>query len=165
MVKLINKLMRIVEFIVTIMFAAAVILVIAQVFWRYVLGDPITWTNQISRALFIWMTYLGIPVLFNRNILMSFDLLQEKVKGAANIWLKIGFRVLGLFFCICWFIFSWELCSKSVGLVFPGIAIPKNALYGAQNVCCALLFIVQISQIVELLGGLKTLKDRKETDE
>ena len=96
---------------------------------------------------------------------MSFDLLQEKVKGAANIWLKIGFRVLGLFFCICWFIFSWELCSKSVGLVFPGIAIPKNALYGAQNVCCALLFIVQISQIVELLGGLKTLKDRKETDE
>ena len=165
MVKLINKLMRVVEFIVTIMFAAAVILVIAQVFWRYVLGDPITWTNQISRALFIWMTYLGIPVLFNRNILMSFDLLQEKVKGAANIWLKIGFRVLGLFFCICWFIFSWELCSKSVGLVFPGIAIPKNALYGAQNVCCALLFIVQISQIVELLGGLKTLKDRKETDE
>ena len=165
MVKLINKLMRIVEFVVTIMFAAAVILVIAQVFWRYVLGDPITWTNQISRALFIWMTYLGIPVLFNRNILMSFDLLQEKVKGAANIWLKIGFRVLGLFFCICWFIFSWELCSKSVGLVFPGIAIPKNALYGAQNVCCALLFIVQISQIVELLGGLKTLKDRKETDE
>ena len=157
--------MRIVEFVVTIMFAAAVILVIAQVFWRYVLGDPITWTNQISRALFIWMTYLGIPVLFNRNILMSFDLLQEKVKGAANIWLKIGFRVLGLFFCICWFIFSWELCSKSVGLVFPGIAIPKNALYGAQNVCCALLFIVQISQIVELLGGLKTLKDRKETDE
>ena len=157
--------MRVVEFIVTIMFAAAVILVIAQVFWRYVLGDPITWTNQISRALFIWMTYLGIPVLFNRNILMSFDLLQEKVKGAANIWLKIGFRVLGLFFCICWFIFSWELCSKSVGLVFPGIAIPKNALYGAQNVCCALLFIVQISQIVELLGGLKTLKDRKETDE
>ena len=165
MVKLINKLMRIVEFIVTIMFAVAVILVIAQVFWRYVLGDPITWTNQISRALFIWMTYLGIPVLFNRNILMSFDLLQEKVKGAANIWLKIGFRVLGLFFCICWFIFSWELCSKSVGLVFPGIAIPKNALYGAQNVCCALLFIVQTGQIVELLGGLRSLKNGKETDE
>lgn len=165
MVKLINKLMRIVEFIVTIMFAVAVILVIAQVFWRYVLGDPITWTNQISRALFIWMTYLGIPVLFNRNILMSFDLLQEKVKGAANIWLKIGFRVLGLFFCICWFIFSWELCSKSVGLVFPGIAIPKNALYGAQNVCCALLFIVQTGQTVELLGGLRSLKNGKETDE
>lgn len=165
MVKAVNKLMKGVEFIVTVLFAVSVILVIAQVFWRYVLGDPITWTNQISRALFVWMTYLGIPVLFSRNILMSFDLLQERVKGAANIFLRVGFRVIGLFFCICWFIFSWELCSKSVGLVFPGIAIPKNALYGAQNVCCALLFIVQVSQIVELLGGLKTLKNGKEADE
>ena len=165
MVKAVNKLMKGVEFIVTVLFAVSVILVIAQVFWRYVLGDPITWTNQISRALFVWMTYLGIPVLFSRNILMSFDLLQEKVKGAANIFLRVGFRVIGLFFCICWFIFSWELCSKSVGLVFPGIAIPKNALYGAQNVCCVLLFIVQVSQIVELLGGLKTLKNGKEANE
>lgn len=165
MVKAVNKLMKGVEFIVTVLFAVSVILVIAQVFWRYVLGDPITWTNQISRALFVWMTYLGIPVLFSRNILMSFDLLQEKVKGAANVFLRVGFRVIGLFFCICWFIFSWELCSKSVGLVFPGIAIPKNALYGAQNVCCVLLFIVQVSQIVELLGGLKTLKNGKEANE
>lgn len=164
MMKVVNKIMRVVEFVVTLMFALSVLLVMAQVFWRYVLGDPITWTNQISRALFIWMTYLGIPVLFNRNILMSFDLLQEKVKGAANIWLKIGFRVLGLFFCICWFIFSWQLCMKSVGLVFPGIAIPKNALYGAQNVCCALLFIVQLGQITDLLGEIRSRKDGREIE-
>lgn len=162
--KVVDKIMRVVEFVVTLMFALSVLLVMAQVFWRYVLGDPITWTNQISRALFIWMTYLGIPVLFNRNILMSFDLLQEKVKGAANIWLKIGFRVLGLFFCICWFIFSWQLCMKSVGLVFPGIAIPKNALYGAQNVCCALLFIVQLGQITDLLGEIRSRKDGREIE-
>jgi len=162
--KIVDKIMRVVEFIVTLMFALSVLLVMAQVFWRYVLGDPITWTNQISRALFIWMTYLGIPVLFNRNILMSFDLLQEKVKGAANIWLKIGFRVLGLFFCICWFIFSSQLCMKSVGLVFPGIAIPKNALYGAQNVCCALLFIVQLGQITDLLGEIRSRKDGREIE-
>ncbi len=164
MMKIVDKIMRVVEFVVTLMFALSVLLVMAQVFWRYVLGDPITWTNQISRALFIWMTYLGIPVLFNRNILMSFDLLQEKVKGAANIWLKIGFRVLGLFFCICWFIFSWQLCMKSVGLVFPGIAIPKNALYGAQNVCCALLFIVQLGQITDLLGEIRSRKDGREIE-
>lgn len=164
MIKATKKLMKFVEFVVTVMFAISVVLVIAQVFWRYVLGDPITWTNQISKALFCWMTYLGIPILFSRNILMSFDLVQDSIKGAANIWLKIGFRVLGLFFCICWFIFSWELCSKSIGLTFPGIAIPKVALYGAQNVCCVLLFLVQLSQIFEFIGELKALKNGKETE-
>lgn len=165
MIKATKKLMQFVEFVVTVMFAVSVVLVIAQVFWRYVLGDPITWTNQISRALFCWMTYLGIPILFNRNILMSFDLVRDAFKGAANVWLRIAFRILGLFFCICWFIFSLELCAKSVGLVFPGIALPKNSLYGAQNVCCVLLFIVQLSQIYEMLGELKSLKSGKEAKE
>ncbi len=165
MIKASKKLMKFVELVVTAMFAVSVILVIAQVFWRYVLGDPITWTNQISRALFCWMTYLGIPILFNRNILMSFDLVRDSFKGAANVWLRIGFRVLGLFFCICWFVFAWQLCAKSVGLVFPGIALPKNSLYGAQNVCCVLLFIVQLSQIAEMLGELKELKKKEGTNE
>lgn len=164
MIKATKKIMQFVELIVTVMFAVSVILVVAQVIWRYLLNDPITWTNQISRALFCWMTYLGIPILFNRNILMSFDLVQNSIKGTANIWLKIAFRVLGLFFCISWFIFSLELCVKSVGLVFPGIAIPKNALYGAQIVCCVLMFVVQVSQIYELLGRLKEFRNGKETD-
>lgn len=164
MVKAIKKLMQFVEILVTAMFALSVLLVVAQVFWRYVLGDPITWTNQISRALFCWMTYLGIPVLFNRNILMSFDLVQNAIKGAMNVFLRISFRILGLFFCICWFIFSWQLCASSVGLFFPGIAIAKNVLYGAQNVCCALLFLVQSAQIVEIFGELKSSKNGQGAD-
>ena len=158
MIKAVKKLMQFVEFLVTVLFLISVILVICQVFWRYVLRDPITWTNQISRALFCWMTYLGIPVLFNRNILMSFDLVQNSFKGAAHIWLRILFRVIGLFFCICWFLFALELCRACKGLVFPGIAIPQNALYAAQNVCCVLLFLVQTAQIVEMLGQLKGSK-------
>ena len=155
MIKAVKKLMQFVEFLVTVLFLISVILVVCQVFWRYVLRDPITWTNQISRALFCWMTYLGIPVLFNRNVLMSFDLVQNAFKGAAHIWLRIVFRLIGLFFCICWFLFTLELCKACKGLVFPGIAIPQNALYGAQNVCCVLLFIVQVSQIAEMLQELR----------
>lgn len=147
--------MQFVEGVITVMFGIAVLLVVAQIFWRYALGNPITWTNQIVRALFCWMTYLGIPCLFNRNILMSFDLLHGAMHGVAHVAVSIAFRVIGLFFCVCWFIFSFELCQKSVGLVFPGIAIPKNALYCAQNVCCALLFLVQVSQIIELIGKMK----------
>lgn len=158
MIKLIKKLMKAVEILVTVLFLLSVILVICQVFWRYVLRDPITWTNQISRALFCWMTYLGIPVLFNRNVLMSFDLVQNAFKGAAHIWLRILFRMIGLFFCVCWFFFALELCQACKGLVFPGIAIPQNALYCAQNVCCVLLFLVQIAQIAEMLKELKDMK-------
>lgn len=108
------------------------------------------------------MTMLGIPVLFNRNILMSFDMVQDLFKDRAHIWLRIAFRVIGIFFCVCWFIFSLELCAASVGLDFSGVAIPKNALYSAQCVCCVLMFIVQLDQIITLLKEIIQAKKGKE---
>ena len=160
--KAVSMLMRFVEFVVTLLFAISVLLVVAQVFWRRILQDPIGWTEQISRALFCWMTMLGIPVLFNRNILMSFDMVQNLFKDRAHIWLRIAFRVIGIFFCSCWFIFSLELCKVSVGLVFSGVAIPKNALYSAQCACCVLMFIVQLDQIISLLKELRRGSKEKE---
>ena len=88
--KAVSMLMRFVEFVVTLLFAISVLLVVAQVFWRRILQDPIGWTEQISRALFCWMTMLGIPVLFNRNILMSFDMVHSDQRF---------FRCIGDCFC------------------------------------------------------------------
>ena len=165
MTKAVKKIMAIDEVIVTILFAISVLLVMAQVFWRYVLGDPITWSSQISRALFCWMTYLGIPILFNRNILMSFDLVENSFSEKGQAILKIIFRLIGLFFCVCWFYFSYVLCTAptTVGKSFPGLlpiitALPKNALYISQPICCVLLFLVQLSQIFEIAGGMKKAK-------
>ena len=126
--KAVSMLMRFVEFVVTLLFAISVLLVVAQVFWRRILQDPIGWTEQISRALFCWMTMLGIPVLFNRNILMSFDMVQNLFKDRAHIWLRIAFRVIGIFFCIC----------------------------------CVLMFIVQLDQIISLLKELRRGSKEKE---
>ena len=42
MIKATKKIMQFVELIVTVMFAVSVILVVAQVIWRYLLNDPIT---------------------------------------------------------------------------------------------------------------------------
>lgn len=157
MAKIVNRLMWLIEGIVTFLFAVCCLLVAAQVFWRYVLVDPITWSNQVVRALFVWMTYLGIPCLFNRNIMMSFDLLQDMLPERAHDLLKIFFRILGIGFCIMWFWFSMELClaKTSMGKFFPGLIpvihqIPKNALYSAQPVCCVLTTIVFIKQIIEI---------------
>lgn len=158
MIKAVKALMKFIEGLLIAMLLVSVLIVVMQIVWRYVLRTPLSWTDQTARFLFVWMTMLGIPVLFNRNILMSFDLVQDKLGDHAHDLLRIAFRVLGLFFCVCWFIFSLQLCETSGGNYFAGIRIPYNALYSAQPVCCALLFLVQITQIVELARGIRERK-------
>lgn len=156
MVKAVNKLMKIDEFIVTALMGAAVIIVILQIFFRYVLGDPLSWSDQMARFTFMWIVMLGIPAMFNRNIMMSFDLILDHLPNKTHHIVHIVIRLVGLFFCVFYFLFTLELCQMSAGKVFPGVKIPYNFLYGAQPTCAVLLGIVMIKQayihIMKMLG-------------
>src|ERR1700745_238640 len=43
--------------------AAIVVLTLAQVIWRYVLGNPLQWSEEVARYCFVWVTLLGASAL------------------------------------------------------------------------------------------------------
>ena len=43
--------------------AAIVALTLAQVIWRYVLDDPLQWSEELARYCFVWITLLGASTL------------------------------------------------------------------------------------------------------
>lgn len=149
MVKAVNKLMKIVEAVIIVLLSAAVLVIVMQVVWRYAFRTPLGWTEQAARSGFIWTVMLGIPVMFNRNITMSFDVLLEKITGAAHTVIQVILKILGMGFCVYYFIASLQLCISAGGRMVAGMPIPINALYIAQPVCALLLFIVFLKQIVE----------------
>lgn len=155
MVKLINSLMKIVAFIATAFLAASVVIVTMQIVWRYVLSSPLGWTDQMARFSFIWFTMLGIPVMFNKNIMMSFDLVIDQITGKGHYIIQLFIRLLGIFFCVCYAIFSIELCIRTGPRLFPGVKIPYNSLYCSQTVCAVLLTLVFIKQIIEIIDRMR----------
>lgn len=155
MVKFVNMLMRGVEIILTILMGAASLIVVAQVLWRYVLHSPLGWTEQISRFAFIWIVMLGIPTIFNRNITMAFDILLGSLHGKIRTFLEVAIRVLGLAFCVFWFVAALELCISTGSRMTSGVRMPQNLLYGSQLFAAALLFLVLLKQIYEVVRDAK----------
>ena len=155
MVKFVNMLMRGVEIILTILMGAASLIVVAQVLWRYVLHSPLGWTEQISRFAFIWIVMLGIPTIFNRNITMAFDILLGSLHGKIRTFLEVAIRVLGLAFCVFWFVAALELSISTGSRMTSGVRMPQNLLYGSQLFAAALLFLVLLKQIYEVVRDAK----------
>ena len=66
----------IVENVVTLplmfMGALMVLVVLVGTFWRYILNDPILWTEEVSRYLMIWLGLLGASVSLKRREHVSF---------------------------------------------------------------------------------------------
>jgi len=70
------------------------ILVVAQVVLRYVFNDPLTWSEEMARILFIYLAFVGIGAAYGRRRHMSIDalviLLPARMKKA------VQFAVVGI---------------------------------------------------------------------
>ncbi|WP_400077406.1 TRAP transporter small permease [Winogradskyella sp. R77965] len=88
-----NKVCRILEVFMIIIFALLVLDVLFQVFSRYLLGTSFTWTEEFARFALIWMTILGAAYLSGKKEHLSMDFLYQKFsptnKKKASILIEV----------------------------------------------------------------------------
>lgn len=82
---------RIHELSTAAVFTAMLVVVLAGIFWRYVLGAPLVWTVSIATLCFMWTIFLGAPLSDPEDRHISFDLLYNTVPPAV----QLGCRVFG----------------------------------------------------------------------
>jgi len=143
-----DRLIWVLEKIVTIMITATVVIILLQVFMRYVVSSPLSWTEQVARYLFIWMMMLGIPIMFHRKMYMAFDLVFDSLSPKAQRVLGIIIKATIGVFAIFFFRHSLTLCIKTWGRMTSGIKIPLYCIYLAQPVSAFCIFCVMVSQIL-----------------
>ena len=50
------------EVVAGLLLAAITVILFFGVVWRYFLTDPLTWSDEIARALFVWLSFVGAAV-------------------------------------------------------------------------------------------------------
>lgn len=77
-----DKINKILEWFLIVIFALLVLDVLFQVFSRYLLGRSFSWTEEFARFSLIWMTILGAAYLNAKKEHLSMDFLYEKMSVA-----------------------------------------------------------------------------------
>ena len=95
-----NKVCRILEVFMIIIFALLVLDVLFQVFSRYLLGTSFTWTEEFARFALIWMTILGAAYLNGTQEHLSMDFLYQKFSEANKRKASILIEVLIFLFAL-----------------------------------------------------------------
>ena len=77
-------------------FATIVILTIAQVFFRFALDSPLVWSEELSRLLLVWVTFLGAAVVAwdgrHLTVDVMFIRLPARVREAVR-WFNLAIAV------------------------------------------------------------------------
>ncbi len=163
--------------IAVIALAIMVVLILGQVFFRYVLSDAPNWTEEGARFGMLWMTGLMAPLAYRMGGFVSIDMLERALPRAISAILTL--LLLGIMLWVL--VIAWERglnnhvdtlsgrgCSSSLRWPF-GIEIGKcgdkfqnNYQYASLWVGVNLLILVNleltIRQIIKLLGQGHRLK-------
>jgi len=132
-----------IEAIVILAFLSFVVLSFGQVILRYLLGMPLTWSEEISRYLFVWVVFLGggVAARYRGHIVLDFllGILPRKVR----IGLVLAMGVLSLAMLLVLFawqgwnltLVSWRQESSATGLPVgcATLAIPVGGVLMALN--------------------------------
>jgi TRAP-type C4-dicarboxylate transport system permease small subunit len=105
---LLDRLCRVLSFVMVICLAAMVLMVFGNVVLRYAFNSGITVSEELSRWLFVWMTFLGALVALRSHHHLGTDSLVSRLPVAGKK-ICLGLSHL-LMLYLCWLMFrgSWQ---------------------------------------------------------
>ena len=102
--KLINRYCQLLAWLIVGCLALMVVLVFTNVVLRYAMNSGISISEELSRWLFVWLTFLGAVIAMNEGAHLGTDTLVSRLPVAGKkICLVIG-HVLMLY--VCWLVFK-----------------------------------------------------------
>ena len=119
----------------------------AQIFWRFVLNNPLTWALEASILVLVWATMLSGYLGVRRNTHLSADFMGWS--GSARMaWVRdLAGLLLSLVFVVVYGIVSWPVIDAMSGIAFTSIPVSQPVLYWslpASAVLMALAFLERI---------------------
>jgi len=102
--KIIDGYCKLIGYLIAAMLAVMVVLVFGNVFMRYAFNSGFTLSEELSRWLFVWLTFLGAVVALRNNGHLGTDMLVGRL-GATGKRVCMGISLLLMMYCL-WLIFK-----------------------------------------------------------
>ena len=91
---------KVLAWVLTGLVGMAVLNVLWQVFTRWVLNHPSSYTEELARYLLIWVGMLGAAYASGKKMHLAIDLLPESLTGRSRHALEITIQLLVLVFAV-----------------------------------------------------------------
>jgi TRAP-type C4-dicarboxylate transport system permease small subunit len=145
-----KKLDKAVDFFVAMLVLGMTVVVFISVFYRYVLNQPLSWSEEITRLMIVWLSFVGAYVAMRENKHIGFDLLVAKLPAGTRRTVHLVGQILTAIFLavVVWqgFLFSREF----LGVTMPYTDIPIGWFaYSVFPVSGALMLLQTIISIID----------------
>ena len=122
-----------------VLLAAISLDLLAGIFSRYVLERTFVWYDEVARACFIWLTFLGAAVAMRRGAHFGLQMLVEMVPPAWRRPILLVTPVTAIAFSLALAWLGWQLMQHGATQTTAVMGMPVSWIYAAMPVGAALM--------------------------
>ncbi len=150
---------RTIEYTLFLFFLAFTLVGGLQVFNRFVLGLPLSWSEEFQKFGHIWMVMLAIPVAYRRGAHLGMDTLLRKFPGQFQRAIGLLTEVLWLALALAIIRYTFAIMVVARNQDSPGLGLPMHWVYFGMVLGSAYLAFVAVRRLATYFGWQDPLPD------
>jgi len=144
------------------LFAWVVFWIFFQVITRYLIKS-VYWsgTEELARYSYIWMVFLGAPMLVRFNEHLKVDVLAGVLGSKKAIYIDLIWEMIAFLYFLYLLPFAYKIFagSLSMGRYYPSTHLPQALFQFSLPACCALMCVRNLELMIRQIASLKKKGD------
>lgn len=133
-----------------------VLLVLWQIIARYLLNSPSSFSEALTRYLFVWLVLITSTYAFGSRDHMYISALNDRLRGKTRTVVNILIEILTILFAACVMVFGGSIITRmQMVSLDSSLHIPMGVVYAVIPVCGVITAFYCICNILEELEKAK----------
>jgi TRAP-type C4-dicarboxylate transport system permease small subunit len=133
---------RAINWALAVLMAVMVVVISLQVWYRFVLNNPLDWSEELGRYVFVWISFLGSAAGVRYQVHLGIDVLEKIVGRGAFRYVVVLINLIiqvFLLFVVYWGVHLLSVVrfqtspSMLIPMTYPYAAVPVGAVFMLIN--------------------------------
>jgi len=144
---------RLFSFLMVACLALMVVMVFGNVVLRYAFNSGITVSEELSRWLFVWMTFLGSVVAMRRHSHLGSDALVSRLPPAGKKACFVAAHLLMLAMCVIMAKGAWDQVVINASSTSPVMQVSMAWFHSSALMFAVLAAVIIVFELFKLAMG------------
>lgn len=136
------------------------ILGLAQVIWRWILNNPIVWSEELIQLTYVWICYLGWTIATRKDSHIRITAVLNMLPEGAQKWMQAFCHVLVIVFSVLMIRYGIDLIGVGAKRTAVSFAMNYAVVYVMGPVCNLVIIFYELAGLIECLTkGPRNYKD------
>lgn len=137
------------KYLAGLLLAFMVVMILGQVFFRYVLNDSLTWTEELSKFAMVWIACLVSPWAYRENLNVSIEMFQDALPALPKRIVEIIITLLIILITAIFFVQSMSFVAGGTTIIAASVNVQLWVFYLCMPFAFGALFLVGIERLIQ----------------